>query len=209
MKLYLSSIDIPTLADLSGLVGKPLSEVTVALIPNAKDYYAGRAWDFTIKQRVALFESLGMKVKIVDLRDYNDQATLKQQLESCDLVWAIGGNTYMLRYQMQRSGFDTVIKDLLASGVAYGGDSAGALVAGTSIGGINLESSDEPQFAEKVVEDGLNLVPYIIVPHVDNAEFNEVMKVVEARPDQDRIIRLKDSQAVIFDDNDHRIVEAE
>ena len=62
--------------------------------------------------------------------------------------------------------------------------------------------------AEKVVEDGLNLVPYIIVPHVDNAEFNEVMKVVEARPDQDRIIRLKDSQAVIFDDNDHRIVEA-
>jgi dipeptidase E len=120
----------------------------------------------------------------------------------------MGGNTFMLRYQMQRSGFDNVIKELLESNIVYGGDSAGALVAGTSIGGINLESSDEPEFAEKVIEDGLDLVPYIIVPHIDDAEFAEVMPVVNARPDQDKIIRLKNSQAVIFNKGDYKIVEA-
>jgi dipeptidase E len=208
MKLYLSSIDVPTPSDLSGLLGKALAETTVVLIPNAKDYYAGRAWDFTIGQRVSLLESLGMKVKAVDLRDYNSADILKQQFESCDLIWAMGGNTFMLRHQMRRSGFDDIIEDLAERGVVYGGDSAGALVAGVSIGGINLESSDEPQFAEEIIEDGLGLVPYIIVPHVDNAEFTEVMKMVDARSDQGKIIRLKDSQAVIFNDKDYKVVEA-
>jgi dipeptidase E len=208
MKLYLSSTDIPTPNDLAELLGKPLAETTVALIPNVKDYYAGRAWKFTIDQRVALFEALGMKVEVVNLREYDNGGTLKERFKPYDLIWAMGGNTFMLRYQMQRSGFDNVIKELLESNIVYGGDSAGALVAGTSIGGINLESSDEPEFAEKVIEDGLDLVPYIIVPHIDDAEFAEVMPVVNARPDQDKIIRLKNSQAVIFNKGDYKIVEA-
>ncbi len=208
MKLYLSSIDIPTPDDLAELIGKPLADVSVALVPNAKDYYSDRARNFIIDKRVALFESLGMKVTVVDLREFDDSASLKQTLSRYDLIWAGGGNTFMLRYEMRRSGFESIIQELLKNGIVYGGDSAGALVAGASLGGINLEAADEPEFAEEVIEEGLKLAPYTIIPHVDNAEFNEVMVAVEARADQDKLIKLKDSQAVIFNDNDFEIIDA-
>lgn len=207
MKLYLSSIDVPTPNDLADLLGKPLSKISVALIPNAKDYYVERPRSFVINERIALFKSLGMEVTAVDLRDYSDAATLKEVLAPFDLIWAMGGNTFMLRYEMQRSGFEDIIQDLLSKGAVYGGDSAGALVAGSSLGGINLEAADEPEFAEKVIEDGLNLVPYVIVPHTDNPEFSAVMETVEARSDQDKIIKLKDSQAVIFNGGVQKLVE--
>jgi len=206
MKLYLSSIGIPDPDKLAELIGKPLAGLSVALIPNAKDYFVDRARNFVVANRIALFESLGMKVSIVDLRDYKDGAPLKGALSHFDLIWAMGGNTFMLRYQMRRAGFDAIIQGLLEAGVIYGGDSAGALVAGSSIGGINLETSDEPAFADEVVEDGLKLVPYVIVPHTDNPEFAEVMESVDARTDQEQIIRLRDDQAVVFTNGDHQIV---
>lgn len=206
MKLYLSSYRIPTPDDLKTLLGKPLSEVSVALIPNAKDYYVERARSFKIGDLVEYMKQLGLKVEIVDLRDYNDAIALKEKLAGHDLIWAMGGNTYMLRYEMRRSGFQKVIGELLDKGVVYGGDSAGALVAGASIAGV--ESADEPEFAEEVIEDGLGLVPFAILPHVDNPEFVDVLPIFRnIHHGKTEIIALKDSEAVIFDNTDHRIVE--
>jgi len=209
MKLYLSSIGIPTPDGLAALLGKPLSVTTVAFIPNANDYYAERPRSMVTRQRVAPLESLGMKVTVVDLRDYRDGVALEKALQPYELIWVTGGNTFLLRDEIRKSGFEQIIQGLLNQGKVYGGNSAGALVAGESIGGIDLESADPPEFAEEVIEEGLSLVPYIVVPHVDNAEFTEVMKVVTKRQDRaEKFIELKDSQAVVFDGNEHRVVEA-
>jgi len=206
MKLYLSSYRIPTPNDLSELLGKSLNEVSVALIPNAKDYYIERARNFKVNDLVEYMQQLGLKVEIVDLRDYNDANVLKQKLTGYDLIWAMGGNTYMLRYEMRRSGFEKVIKELLDAGIVFGGDSAGALVAGVSIAGV--ESADEPEFAEEIIEDGLELVPFAILPHVDNPEFTDVLPIFRnIHQDKNEVIELKDSQAVIFDRENHHIVE--
>jgi dipeptidase E len=207
MKLYLSSIGIPTPDDLSQLLGKPLAGTKVAFIPNANDYYSERARSAVTSQRVAPFGSLGMDVTLVDLRDYRDSVTLEKSLQPYELIWVTGGNTFILRDEIRKSGFEQIIKDLLNNGKIYGGNSAGALVAGTSIGGINLESADPPEFAEEVIEEGLHLVPYIVVPHVDNPEFAEVMETIRQRPDRaEKFIELKDSQAVVFDGTKHKIV---
>jgi dipeptidase E len=206
MKLYLSSIDVPTPDDLAALIGKPLAKVRVALIPNAQDYYSERARDYQVGRRVTNMESLGLTVTTIDLRKLDSTEAVTNQLVDYDLVWAMGGNTFCLRYEMKRSGFDEAIKTLLARGKVYGGDSAGALVAGLSIGGI--ESADIPEFAEQVIEEGLRLVPYVVLPHVDNPEFADVMPIVRARSAKDTLIELKDSQAVIFEDKDYRIVES-
>jgi dipeptidase E len=209
MKLYLSSIGIPTPDDLSALLGKPLCNVSVAFIPNANDYYAERPRSVVTKQRMAPLESLGMKVTVIDLRDYREGVVLEKTLQSFDLIWVTGGNTFLLRDEIRKSGFEQIIQDLLRQGKVYGGNSAGALVAGDSIGNIDLESADPPEFATEVIEEGLHLVSYIIVPHVDNPEFTDVMKTVAKRTDRaDKFIELKDSQAVVFDDGEHRIVEA-
>jgi len=203
MKRYISSYRIPTPDDLARLLGKPLDKVSVAVIPNAKDYYAERARNLKVAELVRYMEELGLHVEVVDLRDYDNPETLKEKLAVHDLIWAMGGNTYMLRYEMRRSGFEAIIKELMENGVVYGGDSAGALVAGTSIAGV--ESADEPEFAEEVIEDGLQLVPFAILPHVDNPEFVDVLPVF--RNLHQSVIELKDSQAVIFNGEDHRIVE--
>ena len=205
MKLYLSSYRIPNPAGLSKLIGKPLAKTSVAIIPNAKDYYSPRAWSFKVGDLVEYMEKLGLRVDIVDLRRHSNANTLKKKLSTYDLVWAMGGNTYMLRYEMKRSGFDKVISELLESGVVYGGDSAGALVAGTSIAGVEL--ADEPEFAEELILEGLNLVPDLILPHVDNPEFADVLPVFRDTHKGKNIIELKDSQAVIFDNSKMSIVE--
>jgi len=206
MKLYVSSYRIPTPDDLAHLIGKPLEQVSAALIPNAKDYYIDRARRFKVGDLVRYMEELGLKVEIVDLRDYDSAETLKEKLANYELIWAMGGNTYMLRYEMCRSGFEKIIKELLDDGIVYGGDSAGALVAGASIAGV--ESADEPEFAEEVIEDGLGLVPFVILPHVDNPELTDVLPVFRnTHQGKNEVIELKDSQAVIFDGQSRRVVE--
>jgi dipeptidase E len=205
MKLYLSSIRIPAPEALSTLLGRPLSDVSVAFIPNAKDYYAERPKDFIVNDFVTYMKRLGLSVDIVDLRSFDKPEDLKAKLAGYDLVWAMGGNTYMLRYEMRRSGFEMIIRDLLDEGVVYGGDSAGALVAGLSIAGVEL--ADEPAFAKEVIKDGMNLVPFVVMPHIDNPEFTDVMPIVRGLHKE--MIELKDSQAVIVDGDKHWIVEAE
>jgi len=204
MKLYLSSIGIPTPDDLANLLGKPLNSVSVALLPNAKDYYSDRARTFTLDGRLAYMAQFGLNTSVVDLRDYNDSEALKQELADYDLIWAMGGNTFILRYEMKRSGFDKIIRQLLDQGIVYGGDSAGALVVGLSLAGI--ESADEPAFAEEVINDGIGLIPFHILPHVDNPEFTDVIPTFKNLHEGDDIIELKDSEAVVFDGDSHWIV---
>jgi len=204
MKLYLSSIEIPTPDDLAQLVGKPLGDISVAIIPNAQDYYSERARTYKNKVFAETLEELGLKVETIDLRDYSAADELKGKLTDFDLIWARGGNTFCLRYEMRRSGFDSVIKDLLEDGKVYGGDSAGALVAGLAINGI--ESADIPEFSEEVINEGLSLVPFIVLPHLDNPEFADAIEEVRKIHSSLEIIELKDNQAVIFNDG-HRVVE--
>ena len=112
----------------------------------------------------------------------------------------------MLRYEMRRSGFDKVIKELLDDGKVFGGFSAGALVAGISIAGVEMD--DEPEFAEEVIKEGLSLVPFVILPHVDDPAYKDILLAFrDIHKDKD-IIELKDSQAVIFNDTEHKVVEA-
>jgi dipeptidase E len=206
MKLYLSSIGIPIPDDLANLLGKPLNSVSVALIPNAKDYYSDRARKFTLDSRLAYMAQFGLDTDVVDLRDYNESEALKQKLTNYDLIWAMGGNTFILRYEMKRSGFDKIIRQLLDQGIVYGGDSAGALVVGLSL--ASIESADEPAFAEEVIEDGIGLIPFHILPHVDNSEFADVIPTFKNLHEGDDIIELKDSEAVVFDGDSHWIVAA-
>ncbi len=207
MKLYLSSIGIPAPEELATLLGKPLDTTTVALIPNAKDYCSKRAWDFTINSRIEYMKSLGFTIEVVNLKDYTEELALKNKLSNYDLIWAMGGNTFMLRYEMKRSGLDKILRDLLIQGIVYGGDSAGALVAGLSINGI--ETADEPDFAEEVINHGTGIVSFSILPHIDNPEFSEVVPTFKELHQDEEIIELKDAQAVIFENGTHRIIDGQ
>lgn len=208
MKLYLSSYRIPTPQDLFELIGKNPAQITVALIPNAKDYYAKRARDFRVNDMAEYLKSLLLQVAIVDLRDYEDEVQLEKKLLEYGIIWAMGGNTFCLRYEMKRSGFENIIQNVLAKGVVYGGDSAGAAVAGVNLKGIEL--ADEPEFAEEVIWDGLNLIPNYILPHVGNETFGDTIEQIkQAQSDKSLLIELTDSQAYVFNNGVGQVVDGE
>ncbi|PTR22945.1 dipeptidase E [Rhodococcus sp. OK519] len=149
------------------LVGGP---GPVAVIANAADAWPPRARESAVVSDVAPLRRLGFAAEEIDLRDFVGRAdALAVELSRFRSVWVRGGNTFVLRTQLARSGGDRILTDLLRGGaLAYAGYSAGACVMAASLTGI--ESADDP--AEVVATcgeparwDGLGLVDFAIVPH--------------------------------------------
>jgi len=205
MKLYLSSYRVPTPQKLSDLIGKSPENCKVVILPNAKDYYSDRVRNIKATEILQYFLELGYQPEVVDLLEYSSPDKLEKRLKDFDLIWGNGGNTFCLRYEMNRSGFDDIIHDLLKRGIVYGGESAGAIVAGNSLKDIDL--SDEPEYSEGVILEGLNLIDKFVLPHIDNPFFNEANEItIERRKDDSNIIKLTDSQALVVKDEKLSIV---
>src|SRR5687768_106589 len=119
------------------------------------------------------FSALRADVRELDLRTYFSRPDgLSDVLANCDLVWAGGGNAFTLLAAMKQSGFIGALKDLLDDDrIAYGGHSAGAIVATPSLRGIELVDSADPAeaippgYARGIHWDGMGLVRYSIAPH--------------------------------------------
>lgn len=207
MKLYLSSYRIPTPDDLAQLIGKQPRDTKMAIIPNAKDYYAKRAWDFKTNEAVTYMRERGFQPEVVDLRDYDQPERIAIKLKEYDLVWVNGGNTLCLRYEMRRSGFDQIIKGLVDNGLVYGGESAGAMIAGTTLKGV--EFADQPEFAENIIYEGLNIIPNVILTHADSLAFGDgIIKMIELHKDDPTAVILNDNQAFLVDGGQTKIVTA-
>lgn len=171
MRLYLSSYRLGNHVDhlKSLLPSKP----RVALVENALDLFSldsRRAYKTEVYDPFTEMEGLGFTVTELDLRQYFGRPKeLGERLSGTDLVWCLGGESFVLRRAMMASGFDTEIVPRLKSGdLVYGGFSAGAVVATPSLRGIHI--MDDPEtvpegYPTEVVWNGLNLVDFAIVPH--------------------------------------------
>ena len=141
----------------------------------------------------------------LDLRAYfGDPQSLKARLRTFDLVWVMGGNSFILRRAMRASGFDRVIRELLeADAVAYGGYAAGAVVAGPTLRGLELmdDPFDCPDgYDESLVWTGLGLTPFTIVPHYrslhpEAAAAEKVVSYMAAR--KARYRALSDGEVIV------------
>jgi len=174
MRLYLSSFRfgdrIDLLLDMVGKGGR------VGLISNAVDMIpedARENYRRTVHDPAAELRDHGLDVSDLDLRRYFGKPDeLEKELAKLDLIWAAGGNTFLLRRAMRQSGFDALIGKFLAEDrFVYGGWSAGAIVACPNLRGIDL--MDDPNtladgYDPAIVWEGLNLIPFHIVPHYDS-----------------------------------------
>lgn len=206
MKLYLSSYNFGD--RVSELVDALLKGARVAVISNALDNIPAEqraVYARTVFDPIAAFRDLGFEAYDLDLRAYFGRtADLDSALSGASLVFAIGGNAFLLRRAMRQSGFDDVIKRRLISGdIVYGGWSAGACVAGPDLRGIDL--MDEPHLIAEgydapVVWEGLGLLDYCIVPHYrsDHGESAAADEAVAKRLELNLPLRtLRDGQVVI------------
>jgi dipeptidase E len=213
MRLYLSS---ERLGERAGALLAMLRGPRVAIIANGYDGASAMARDLyrtEVYDPVAEFKSLGLDPHEIDLRaHFGDADSLRDRLASYDLVWVMGGNSFVLRRAMKQSGFDNVVRDLLnTDAIAYGGYAAGAVVAGPSLRGIEL--MDDPfelpeGYDEPLIWHGLGLTPFAIVPHYQSrhpeaAAAEKVVSYMRAR--RTRYRAISDGEVIVQTGNFERL----
>lgn len=148
----------------------------MAVISNALDFIpdeARRSYARNVFDPLAVFADHGMAAADLDLRRFfGDPAGLAAALVDVQLVWATGGNAFLLRRAMRQSGFDGIVRRRSDKGdLIYAGWSAGAVVAGPSLRGLEL--MDDPAvvvdgYEPAPIWEGLGLTDAVIVPHVES-----------------------------------------
>ena len=139
------------------------------IVLNALDQF-GPTRDYALGRERRTFEECGYRCTELDLRSYFGRPdALAAHLAELDLVWALGGNVFVLARAMDAAGFGPAVRQQAARPeFVYGGFSAGACVAGPDLRGLDLVDDATlvpdgyPPDARPV---GLGLVPFRIVPH--------------------------------------------
>lgn len=180
----------------------------VAVISNAVDFISAEdreAYATKVFDPLDVFRRSGFAAVELDLRNhFGSPATLAEALRNVHLVWVVGGNAFLLRRAMRQSGFDRLIAEKIAEdGLIYGGWSAGAVVAGPSLHGIEL--MDDPSvvadgYKPDPIWEGLGLIDYAIVPHFrsDHSEASAADAAVKVMVERGRPFRtLRDGEVVI------------
>lgn len=196
MRLYLSSDDFgdnpQKLVELVGKGGR------VALCVNAADYHTLVERQERYDYEAQLLGELGYEAKELDLREYASPRTISQFLADKKLVWMRGGNSFILNDLIHKSGFAIAIKELLSEDkIVYGGFSAGAMVAGSTLRGAN--HMDQVKLAERVIWDGMGLVNHAIIPHWQAKEWTQAGNRVKAELEKLKIAYrvLRDGEVII------------
>lgn len=207
MKLFLTSgaLNESLIGQFEKFMGKPLSQVSIALIENASDVYESEP-EWVTAHREQL-QGLVRKVDVIDLRDfYGLLSILKAELSQSDIIWVGGGNTFYLRKILKETQADEIILEIVQKGMAYGGSSAGTIITGPTLS--YLELVDSIDGIKPVYRDGLNLIEQVVIPHKDNedvgGEINEIDFLLTA--DGYNTICIDDNQAVIIRDKDVEVV---
>ncbi len=218
MRLYLSSYRVGDRAgSLLALLG---GGKRAALIENALDLYSEDAREMhrrEIHDPAMDLAALGIATTRLDLRRYFGRPeALAVELSRYDLVWAVGGNAFVLRRAMKQSGFDDLITGMLdRDEIVYGGFSAGAVVAAPGLAGIHLmdDPDDVPAgYDPERVWEGLGLIDHAIVPHYrsPHPETAAAERAVRHLSKQGlRYRALRDGEAIVWAENRRRMPDLE
>jgi len=180
----------------------------VAVVSNATDFIpdeARAAYARTVFDPIAHFNDHGLDASPLDLRTFfNDAAGLETALAGVRLVWANGGNAFLLRRAMRQSGLEAILgREVPVGGLVYGGWSAGAVVAGPTLRGLEL--MDDPAvvaegYDPEPIWEGLGLVDFSLVPHFgsDHPEAEAAARAAEWLAGQGMPHRtLRDGEVVV------------
>lgn len=175
MRLYLSSHGFGDhLERLRAMVG---NNKKTLFIDNAKDDFDENERAQHVVDKLREFEAAGFEPYELDLRKYFDKPELLAKIvANAGLVWASGGNTFLLRRAMASSGLDAMLaSDLKQDLFVYGGSSAGSIVMTKTLHGT--ENGDDPYsvpagYSADIVWDGLGLIYPQLVPHYQSEWFN-------------------------------------
>lgn len=189
MKLYLSSHrlgDEPgQLLELAGGAGE------VAFVANALDGASKRTRRAVVQRGMEDLRRLSLTSTIVDLHQhFGDPDGLRSILAPYRILFVTGGNVFVLRRAMRRSGLDTLL--LEAEGrddLLYAAYSAGACVTGPTLEGF--EKVDDPSvvpagYPSDAPSSGLGIIDFSFIPHYES-DHHESEAVAEVLAHHERL----------------------
>jgi dipeptidase E len=215
MRMYLSSFRLGDRPDRLLALFDGSGPADIAVVANAIDAQSEEERQAGVRREIDALTGLGLRPVELDLRDHFDQpgVGVATALARFPAVWVRGGNVFMLRHALARSGADTALTSLLRQdALVYAGYSAGACVLAPSLRG--LEHCDDPDvvpdtYGEAVPWTGLGVLDHAIVPHVDSPGHpeSEALNMVAARYRAEGVPHrpLRDGQVLVVDGDDARV----
>jgi len=178
--------------DVDSFLPKKIADCKIAYIITASKKVDRTAY---VERHKKSMDDLHRNYTEIDIADKSEEE-LKKILVGYDIVLMEGGNTFYLLKAIRESGFESVIKSLIAQGVVYIGSSAGAYVACPSIV-MAAWSNNEFDRCGIVDYTAMNLVPFLIKAHY----------TLEKRSWIEENVKLSSLPTKVLDDNQALIID--
>jgi dipeptidase E len=182
------------------LPDKP-KNLRLAFIPTAAELYTVKPWFYGDKVALKL---LGFALKSIDLKD-KSEPVLRRELDTYDVIFVSGGNTYYLLEHAQKSGFLEIARERVNSGVVYIGSSAGSVLASPSI--EHIEDLDDQTKAQLDDYESLGLIQQRILPHAGEPKYeSKFAKIIgHWQHDPYPMLPLRNDQVLIVESDKQRV----
>jgi len=198
MKLLLTSAGISnkTIEDeLKKLLGRELNGLKVLFCTTASNYEGGDMSEWLIDDLQKL-KSLGLKIDICDINGISKEKFLPR-FEWADIFFFEGGNTQWLRKCIKNSGLEAHIPELLKTRIWIGASAGSCVLCPT------VSNSCQDLFDENIdgySTDGLNLVDFQFIPHLNNEGFPKI-RFENLEKASKNLLEIDGKKLYIIDDN--------
>jgi dipeptidase E len=206
MKLLLTSAGLSNksiIQALEKLLGKKADGVKLAFIPTAANVESGdKSWlinDFNNCRNA------GFEVDIVDISSIERNLWLPR-LEAAEILFFGGGNTFHLMHWVKESGLAELLPKLL-NGRIYVGISAGSCIAGPTV--YNSVQNLFGEEYELKVKEGLGLVDFQIIPHLNSPYFEKIREEnleIASKELKEPVYAIDDNSAIVIDNGKVNVV---
>ena len=211
MKLVLTSGGISNKSieqELKNVIGKDFKDLKMLFCTTASNYQGGDMSGWLV-ENIEYFKKLGFKIDVCDINGISIDKFLPR-FEWADVFYFEGGNTQWLRKSIKNSGLEEHLEELLKTRVWIGA-SAGSCVLCPTICNSCQDLFDEN--IEGFPIDGLHLVNFQFVPHLNNESFPKIRKdnLLNASKnlkviDGEKLYILDDNGAVFVDGKDIKVI---
>ena len=175
-----------------------LKEKTITFIPTASHVESVR---FYVKTAKKAFEKMGFQIELLDISTA-DLKTIQETLQRNESIYISGGNTFYLLQELRRSGADNIILQEVNQGKLYIGESAGAVITGTTIEFV--QKMDSIKKAPTLNDfTGLGLTTFNTLPHYESIPFQKITKkIFEEYQEKFSLVPIHNKQAILVNQGD-------
>lgn len=201
MKLILSSIGIDekVAKEIDSLFLKERRFVTIAVIVDAKKNKSAEEFSLSVVKNEKYITDLGFSdISYFSMEDYQPSEFI-EKLSMFDIIYLLGGNTFILLNRMNTYHFGEVLKTLLGRDKLIIGQSAGSVVFSPSISVAGNDFAGDENIIGLKDYTALGVVPYTIFPHYQDTFNKEVQMLANKEPYAIRALR--DGQALFIHDD--------